>query len=320
MTIANELVDCNPIMRQALVQVVRDYNRLKRPADITKQWQELIVSPTSIASKTIAAPVLIVIKALDESSKANSWEQILRLLTGKLDSSTLQPVKLPANFHILLTSRPLKDIHNTLHAMPHVCHVSLDNNIWSASTELDIQLYVSHKLEDLCHVFNDAHFKVLALKSDGLFEWAHLACEYIKGTNKVRVGLMGHYKAVITGMFGKGTHLLDAMYKYVLEDIMPEDERKEGIPIFCSVMGQILVSLELLPMPVLTAMRQHFPVGACDYEMDQVIGSLGSLLTSTLDFRTPIHPLHTSFYDFLTEKSLSCMVYDPYHDRYTDKE
>jgi hypothetical protein len=167
------------------VQVVHDHNRLKHTVDITKQWQELIVSLTSIASKTITAPVLIVIEVLDESGEANSWEQILCLLAGKLDSSTLQPVELPANFHILLTSRPLKDIHNTLHAMPHVHHISLDNDVWSASTELDIQLYVSHKLEDLCRIFNDAHFEVLALESDGLFEWAHLACEYIKGTNKV---------------------------------------------------------------------------------------------------------------------------------------
>ncbi|KAG1792137.1 uncharacterized protein HD556DRAFT_1537001 [Suillus plorans] len=89
-TIASELADCNPIVRRALAQAVRDHNGLKRTPDIAKQWQELIIGPTSIASKAIAAPVLIVIEALDESGEANSREQILRLLAGKLNTSTSQ--------------------------------------------------------------------------------------------------------------------------------------------------------------------------------------------------------------------------------------
>ncbi|KIK33624.1 hypothetical protein CY34DRAFT_99265, partial [Suillus luteus UH-Slu-Lm8-n1] len=52
--------------------------------------QQLIVGPTSIAPKDIAAPVLIVIEALDESGESSSREQILRLLAGKLDTSTSQ--------------------------------------------------------------------------------------------------------------------------------------------------------------------------------------------------------------------------------------
>ncbi|KAG2150683.1 uncharacterized protein EDB93DRAFT_329266 [Suillus bovinus] len=188
-TVARELGDCNPIVRQALAQAVRDHDGLERTPDITKQWQELIVEPISIASKAMAAPVLIVIDALDESGEANSREQILCLLAGKLNTSTSHLSELPPNFRILLTSRPLEDIHNTLHAAPHVCHVSLDN-VPSEFTKLDIQLYISHKLEDLRlrRILNDAHFKDLALKSDGLFEWACLACEYIKATNKVSVG------------------------------------------------------------------------------------------------------------------------------------
>ncbi|KAG1792155.1 uncharacterized protein HD556DRAFT_1482212 [Suillus plorans] len=300
-TIASDLADCNPILRRALAQAVRDHNGLKRTADIAKQWQELIVGPTKIASNAIAAPVLIVIDALDESGEANSREQILRLLAGKLNTSTSQLSDLPANFRILLTSRPLEDIHDTLHAEPHVRHVSLDG-ISSASTELDIQLYISHKLKDLHHVFDDGHFKALALKSDGLFEWARLACEYIKGTNKVGLGPVGRCKAVITGTSEKGTRLLDDIYTRILRDIMPEDEREEAIPVFCSVMGQVLASLEPLPMHALTAMRLHFPEGTCDYEMDEVLGPLGSLLTGTSDSHTPIRPLHASFYDFLTTK------------------
>jgi len=117
--------------------------------------------------------------------------------------------------------------------------------------------------------------------------------------------LKGWFDAVVAGISAKGTRLLDDMYHRVLADIMPEDEREEEIPIFCSVMGQMLVSLEPLLMPALTTMRLHFSEGTCDYNMDRVVGPLESLLTGTLDFHTPIRPLHASFYDFLTNKSWS---------------
>ncbi|KAG1800887.1 uncharacterized protein HD556DRAFT_967441 [Suillus plorans] len=266
-TIASDLADCNPIVRRALAQAVRNHNGLKRTPDITKQWQELIIGPTSIASKAIAAPVLIVIEALDESGEANSREQILRLLAGKLNTSTSQLSELPADFRILVTSRPLEDIHNTLHAAPHVRHISLDD-ISPVSTALDIELYISHRLEDLRHTFNDAHFKALALKSDGLFEWARLASEYIKSTNI-------------------------------------------AIPIFRSVMGQILASSEPLPINVLNTMRQCFPCDDDRYDVKLLLGHLGSLVSGTSDSDIPIHPLHASFYDFLTDELRS-------HDFFVD--
>jgi hypothetical protein len=74
---------------------------------------------------------------------------------------------------------------------------------------------------------------------------------------------------------------------------------------FCSVMGQILASLEPLPITALTAMRKHFPPADEEYEVEWVVSRLGSLLTGTTDSQTPIRPLHGSFYDFLTDKSRS---------------
>ncbi|KAG2350104.1 hypothetical protein BDR05DRAFT_986385 [Suillus weaverae] len=308
-TIARELADCNPIVRRALAQAVRDHDGLKRTPDITKQWQELIVGPTSIASKDIVAPVLIVIEALDESGKANSREQILRLLGGKLNTSTSQVVEIPANFRILLTSRPLEDIHNTLHAAPHVRHVSLDN-VSRASTELDIQLYISHKLEDLRHVFNDTHFEALALKSDGLFEWARLASEHIKSTDFVSRGPMHRFHE-ISETSAKGVNLLDEMYQLILADIMPKHRHKETIPIFRSVMGQMLASLEPVPITALNAMRECFPCDDDRYDVNLLMRHLGSLVSGTSEFDTPIRPLHASFYDFLTDESRS-------HDFFVD--
>jgi len=286
-TIASDLADSNPIVRRALVQAVHDNNGLKHTSDLTKQWQELVLGPIGTALTTVPAPVLIVIDALDESGDAKSREQILRLLAGKLNASSPQLTELPANLRILVTSRPLEDIQNALHTASHVRHVSMDD-ISPVSTEHDIQLYVSTMLADQPNTFDNGHFKTLAQKSDGLFEWARLVCEYIKGTNRVGMDPMERFEAVVAGTSAKGTRLLDDMYGRILAEIMPEDEHEEAIPRFCSVMGQIIASLEPLPMDALAAIRLHISCGDARYRVDRVIRPLGSLLTGTADSHTPI--------------------------------
>ncbi|KAG2343330.1 WD40 repeat-like protein [Suillus weaverae] len=302
-TIARDLADCDITMRGALARAVHDDNELKHTIDISRQWQELVVGPIGEASKAITAPVLIVIDALDESGNATSREWILRLLAGDPNTSS-QLSQLPANFRVIVTSRPLEDIGDVMNIVSHIYHISMDE-IPIESTDLDIQVYISTMLKHPRNTFEDRHFKTLAQKSDGLFEWARLACDYIKGTNKVGLDPMERFDAVITGTSETGTRLLDDMYERILTDSIPEKERREAIPVFCSVMGQILTSLEPLPMTALAVMRQHFSSADGRYKVDRVIGPLSSLLTGTADLHTPIRPLHASFYDFLTDKSRS---------------
>ncbi|KAJ8597149.1 hypothetical protein M405DRAFT_780480 [Rhizopogon salebrosus TDB-379] len=300
-TIARDLADRDPVIRRALASAVHD-NELRRTKDIKRQWKKLILGPVDAVSKVIDAPVLIIIDALDESGDANFRQQVLCLLASP-------PTELPANFRVLVTSRPLKDIHDSLPASRVLC-LSLDDDISPKSAESDIQHYISGRLGNMCDVFSEADFQMLAQKADGLFEWARLACEYIQHTNTVGRGSKSRFEAVVSQAAGKetpvkGTRLLDDMYRCVLGEILPEEDREEAIPLFCSVMGQILASQEPLPKAALTAMRSHFPRMDSRYTVDDVIGPMGSLVTGTGDSQTPIRPLHASFYDFLTDKSRS---------------
>jgi len=301
-TIARDLAYRDPIVRRALASAVRD-DELRHTKDIARQWKNFILGPVEAASKAVDTPVLVVIDALDESGDARSREEILRMLTGNVDPLSTELTKLPAHFRILITSRPLEDIRNSLHGMQHVHHVSVDDSSL-VSAERDIQRYMSTKLAGLGDTFDDADFQRLSKQSDGLFEWARLACEYIKGINRVGPRPRTRFDALIAGTSEKGTRLLDVMYRLVLKESMPEDERKEAIPFFCSVMRQILVLSEPLPTTALTAMRQHFPSEDERYDVNDVIGKLGSLVTGT-DSTAPVRPLHASFYDFLTDKSRS---------------
>jgi hypothetical protein len=196
-TIARDLASRDPIMRRALANVVRDDNELRHTKDIIKQWKELILGPVITASKVLDAPVLIVIDALDESGQLeDSREQILRMLAGMLEPFSSKPTNLPANLRVLVTSRLLEDISRFLASASHVRHVSMDG-LSAESMENDIKRYVSKILEG--PVFRDWHFKRITQKADGRFEWARLACEYIKGANNASGGSMGRFEDVMTG-------------------------------------------------------------------------------------------------------------------------
>jgi hypothetical protein len=203
------------------------------------------------------------------------------MLAGKLDPDSSKPMKLPANIRILVTSRPLGDISVDLDAAPHVRHISMDD-VPAESTENDICLYVSKKLAGPRNAFEDEHFKELAQKADGLFEWARLACEYIKGMKKAGVDPMDRFEDVIAGTSESqiGTHLLDPMYHRILaEIIIPEDTK--AMARVRSVMAQILASLEPLSMSALTAMRRHFLGVSSSYKVELVMWPLSSLFAGS---------------------------------------
>ncbi|KAG2063116.1 hypothetical protein BDR04DRAFT_606869, partial [Suillus decipiens] len=281
-TIARDLSDCDPFMRRALADAFHGDNTLRHTTNITKQWQELIVAPIKEAQEAFVSPLLIVIDGLNESGEPSSREQLLRLLAGKLNTSSSQPI--PGNYRILITSRLLDDIHDALDAVPHVKHISLDD----ISTERDILLYFSSKLGGPGNVFNNEHFEKLVQKSGGQFEWARLACEYINGTPRVDKDPMVRFKRVLDGTPGEDTYPFDFIYRLILEDVIPKDDYGDFLRRFRSVMGQILASQEPLPMAALTVMRRHFP-SVHDHHDDnvaQVIGSLDSFFTGTRDSQT----------------------------------
>ena len=306
-TIARDLADGDPIIRRTLANVVRDNKELRHMTDITRQWRELILEPVDAAARIVGAPVLIVIDALDESGDARSREQILRVLAGK-QGTISNRLNFPTNLRVLITSRPAGDIHKYLHGASHVRHLSMDDTVSRDSSERDIQHYISIQLRDISHL-DDRDFNRLAVLSDGLFEWARLACEYISDTNMVGQDPRKRVEAVLAGTSDEGARLLDNMYRRILEDIIPEHKRQDAIPIFCSVMGQILVSLEPLPCSALNEMRRHFPLADECEEVEVVIRPLGSLVTGTTDPQIPVRPLHASFYDFLTDESRSKMFF-----------
>ncbi|KIK29758.1 hypothetical protein PISMIDRAFT_440775 [Pisolithus microcarpus 441] len=262
------------------------------------QWQRLILEPLSKIKGTIAGNVVIVIDALDESGPSASRKHILSLL------ASTEATRLPTNLRILITSRLLPDITRALSAVRSVKPTSLDD-IPIAFSERDIRLYVSSELAHLPEI-GDMEVWRIARKSNGLFEWARLACEFIKPNMPGRT-IMERYNEIMASDTGDGGALLDVMYRMILEDAVPKDEIT--LARFRSVMRQIMSTSVPQRLGALNEMRSHFPSAEDHFDMMLILEFMTPLLSGIVDRGSIVRPLHSSFYDFLHDPSRSGVYY-----------
>ncbi|KIK43118.1 hypothetical protein CY34DRAFT_43740, partial [Suillus luteus UH-Slu-Lm8-n1] len=304
-TIARDLADRDPEMRQTLAHAVEHANALKNTTDMIQQWRKLLMEPLKKLSGSSVRPVLIVIEALDESGGVETRRNLLRILAGTLEAEGLPKItELPSNLRILVTSRPLRDIDDEFRDTPHIQRLSMDE-IPEAVSKRDILTFVSHELSQVSGL-GDKEFGDLADKADGLFEWARLACEHIRKPSAGSYPI-DRFKDVVSHDHGERENLLYGMYNFILGEIIrkgrTENKYQQVLAKFHSVMGQILGSAEPLPLHALNAMRSRFPDQRERYEVDVIVKHMGSLLSGTTNPSSPIRPLHASFREFLTEKS-----------------
>ncbi|KAG6332422.1 hypothetical protein ID866_6668 [Astraeus odoratus] len=278
-TIAHDLANRDLLLRRAVADAITADDSLKTTPDAIQQWEKLIV-PASEVSSALVGKVVIVIDALDE---AEFRKDILPILATRVSS-------LPPSFRILITSRPLPDVQRFLMDLPHARNMTLDG----VPTEDDIHLYITTELANENEI-GETEVRQLARKSDGLFEWARLACEYIK-TSTAGQTVKERFDDVMSHGSEEG-NLLDAMYNAILDSAIGKKPRT--LKRFRSVMHQVLSIFEPLPMDTLDVMRTRFPHKTDHYRVKVILEFMGALLSGVTDTSMPIRPLHTSFYDFL---------------------
>ena len=292
-TIARHLADYDLRLRQTLAEVIATCYALRDTADMAEQWQKFILEPFFQLEGPLFrnGNVVVVIDALDESGAEVTRRDILRILAAR-------DAKLPANVRIVLTSRPIMDIRQALLDCQHVRARSLDD-IEAESVTHDITHYISTTLKELGAAFSDKDVEQLAAKSNGLFEWARLACEYLRP----RFGIEPDdcFREITSHGAGDARTLLDEMYTTFLTDLTQGSSLKK----FRSVMRQILWSKEPLSISALESMRCKFARKDDHFSVRIILGYMASFLTGTTDLSTPVRPLHASFYDFLLDKKRS---------------
>ncbi|KAG6330059.1 hypothetical protein ID866_9031, partial [Astraeus odoratus] len=292
-TVARDLADCNADYRRTLANILAGDASLVHTSDIKQHWEKLIVGGLSQVPVAQGRPIVIVIDALDESGEEASRGPIFDALCSTPLSS------LPPNIRILVTSRPLQDITKMLSSSSHIKCQAM-NNIPMDTTRHDIQMYITAQLESSEDGLTSKEITRLAEMSDGLFEWARLACEFIKSPKEAAT-ITERYEDLLSMMGGRGDGLLDKMYHTILKDALGTTGRM--LTRFHSVMCQILWTKEPLCMDSLTAMRRKFSNPNDVYDVKLVLRLMGALLSGVADGAMPVRPLHASFYEFLMDYS-----------------
>ncbi|KAI0037475.1 hypothetical protein FA95DRAFT_1578820 [Auriscalpium vulgare] len=303
-TIALDLAQFDPSFGKALIKYVGNKQSLRGAQDLKEQLKNFICLP--IQELTFVGPIVIVIDALDESGSVNSRAQLLESFTAMLSH-------LPSNFRILLTSRPENDIVKALVGNQRIHHLNM-SDVSKESTNNDILTYIQSELRDAkgipYPVFQNQHYDILAMKAEGLFQWAYIACSVIRESTPG--GMFGEFTSLTSNTFKPNKGPLDDIYLYVLSALVasPNTSQKDRkVDALKTLLGQVLVAFEPLSADSLKEMYNMSPKSAWMDDFDWALSKLGALLTGVIDRSEPIQFIHTSFRDFLTNEPHSGEFY-----------
>ncbi len=294
-TLARDLADRYPPFKSALGEIVKDNTSLRvgtRSYDAL--FESLILEP--LKDLPIIGPILVVIDALDESGDTTGRTGLHTFLAKNL-------IRLPSNFRVVITSRPEHAIVSALMPAPSVKIKHMNDTDLAAETDKDISTFLRGKLP--LDRFG-SHVEELAVKAEGLFQWAAVASELILDP-PVHFDYDG--ETCIKYLLGPSTNRseqdpLDKLYKEILEWYFT-DQRAQVL--FRSVVGPLITSIEPLSIRSLISLRHTSVDKTHDAAVTGLLSRLGSLLSNvnSSDRSLPIIPLHTSFRDFVTNRDKS---------------
>ncbi len=294
-TLARDLADRYPSFKTALGEVVKDNTALRvgtRSYDTL--FESLILEP--LKDLPIVGPILVVIDALDESGDTTGRTGLHTFLAENL-------IRLPSNFRVVITSRPEYAIVSALIKAPSVKVKYMNDTELAAETHKDISTFLRRRLpSDRFRGYVEA----LAVKAEGLFQWATVASELILDP-PARFAYDGEtcIKYILRPSTNRsGQDPLDELYKEVLEWYFTDQDARD---LFRSIVGPLITAIEPLSIRSFITLRHPFLDKDYDAPVTGLLSRLGSLLSNVnpSDESLPIIPLHTSFRDFVTNKDKS---------------
>src|SRR6266436_2089933 len=207
-TLARNLADRYPSFKTALGKIVKDNTDLRvgtRSYDTL--FESLILEP--LKDLPIFGPILVVIDALDESGDTTGRTGLHTFLAKNL-------IRLPSNFRVVITSRPEHAIVSALMPAPSVKIKHMNDPELAAETNKDISTFLRGRLP--LDRFG-GYVEALAVKAEGLFQWAAVASELILDPP---ARFVYDEESCIKYLLGSSTNRsgqdpLDKLYKEVLE-------------------------------------------------------------------------------------------------------
>ena len=306
-TIARDLARMND-EAEASISMAINHDPSLPTASISRQFDELILGPSSCLPAD--RPIVIVIDGLDEGYNHNN--ELLVILAEKVSH-------LPKNFRFLLTSRTEDSIRRFLHGKPDIERRSM--GIREHPNMEDVAKYVKHRLKAIAAdraLSADWPEKdrtdLLIKKAEGLFIWAATICEFL--SLHVSPGKQLDFLLSSTGQSGLcAESKMDELYSRILGCCNWNDS--DFVEGYGMVMGAIMATKQPLSMSALQSLHST----TLEVRVIDILRPLGSVLHGLAGPTEPIHILHLSFRDFLTDRaqslpdSLRYYICEPQHSR-----
>lgn len=286
-TMAADLCQADPYLARRIQDAIDDDERILY-APISRQFEHLILKPCDDFSAE--HPLCIVLDALDEGSNSD----LLRILC---DDAHL----LPRSIRIFLTSRMSPEIE-TLRRRPHVHSMSLD--IYDRENMSDIAYFVPYKLKQVADqrgLGADWPDKQLATlfqtKSEGLFLWVAITCDYLKTCYYPEKELEKLVSAPISTSSAESK--MDKLYATILSACNWND--RDFAKSCHRLLGAAVATKTPLTMRALNSLYQCILM-----ESDSALQELSPLLSGLGNEQhacQPVRFLHQSLRDFLTQRA-----------------
>jgi len=305
-TIARRLADLEPAYASALMADTD--STLKTTSSLTRQLQDLLTKPF----KTLAGlgPIVLVVDALDECTVDR--DELIECLNDNIHL-------FPKNIRFFITSRPSEA--QLLRGCPWVYTHNLEVD---ESTRSDIYRFAETKLMDpttkkQLRGFDKSKLDTIANAAEGLFQYAAVVCKEIMDAelHQAESPLQVYARLVKSG-----SQDLDALYLAILSNAFPVSDSTK-LQTFHRVMGWILHAQDCLTQQMLfdfesVQMAEEMPdmesslleEANSNYGLAaSILHFLGALLSGTEGNQSKVFPLHSSFCDFLLDKSRSAQFY-----------
>lgn len=293
-TIARDLAESDHQRKARLHDAIRGKRSLRTTSSILEQFEIFILQPAVQLQSLTVGPILIVIDALDESGDVAARRDILSALADKAH-------ELPSNFRILVTTRGEDDILISLSHLSHVLCIDMNE----LDVEPDISLFVEKELDDVTSISSNSEWRPwLVEESNGVFQWAFTACNFVKGGGDLVTDPERKLNILASAPQGD-IDSLDRLYLEVLKqtfDVRAADRMRR----FKAVVGHTLAAQAPLSMVSLKELHSQYGTAA---DVDEILRPLGVLFSGVESDTKPVHPLHESLRDFLTNKKRSGPFY-----------
>jgi len=294
-TLAFQLAYRYQLFRNKLLQVLKAHPDVAQES-LYSQMEKLIVGPLKAAH----IPTLIIIDALDECRDDEPASAILSILSHYVG-------EMP-NAKFFITGRPEPRIRSGFRLEPllPITEVLKLHEVKPEAVNNDIMLYFQTQLTALakkrsdCDILGDwpspSDLKTLCEKAAGFFIYASTVIKFFASRNRTPTEQLNRIISLPQNTSCEGRSGLDSLYTQVLEQAV-DNEDLEDEEIHCRfriVVGAVVLVFNPLSAKALSDLLRVPDVST-------TLRSLHSLLLVPTSKIAPIHILHKSFTDFLTD-------------------